>query len=119
MNLVEFKKLAKKLPGFEHLEEFCWGTIIKDCDWMLTYSDEENSVLFAPRIVVKITDHTIFCVADENGNEISLNNGILKYKRISKYDDENIIKQFENLNFELKKANTNIKVLLLQQDFEV
>lgn len=118
MNLAEFKRRAKQLPGYEGFFEFVAGTMIEHCQWYITYSQNVDFVYFAKKIVVEKTASGLFLyIADENGIPVIQEDGITKYDKIDWSDDKHIIESFSRLSIELKQAYIEYKKYNIEQDF--
>lgn len=119
MNLAEFKRKAKQLPGYEGFFEFVAGTMIEHCQWYVTYSQNGDFIYFAKKIVVEKTDFGLFLlIADENGIPIKQEDGITKYDKIDWCDDKHIIESFNRLSNELKQAYIEYKKYNIEQEFD-
>lgn len=119
MNLVEFKRRAKQLPGYEGFFEVARATLIEHCQWYVTYHQNGDFIYFAKKIVVEKTAFGVYLhVADENGKPLENKEGLNKYEKVAWGDDKHIIESFNRLTNELKQALIEYKKYMIEQEFE-
>lgn len=119
MNLVEFKRRAKQLPGYERFFEVARATLIEHCQLYVTYHQNGDFIYFAKKIVVEKTAFGVYLhVADENGKPLENKDGLNKYDKVAWGDDKHIIECFNRLTNELKQALIEYKKYMIEQEFE-
>ena len=119
MNLVEFKRRAQQLPGYEGFFEVARGTLIEHCQWYVTYQQDADFIYFAKKVVaVKNALGVYLYVADENGKALKNTDSLNKYERIAWGDDKQIIESFNRLSNDLKQALIEYKKYMIEQEFE-